>query len=97
MDYKYKHQCLVNTPYNPGIRNCPQCRTLITFDHDVYNPCIENRTLIPGNAYFECSICLDVFTNHARRLSCSHEYHEECIADWIKKRNYCPICRTIIR
>jgi len=47
-----------------------------------------------------CSICLDEYVNGAIivRLPCQHEYHENCVLQWMghsdRQRNYCcPLCK----
>jgi len=47
------------------------------------------------NESSECSICLDalVLGEQALRIPCGHLYHEDCIYDWLKKSNECPVCR----
>lgn len=41
-----------------------------------------------------CAICYDEITSAKRTLRCSHQYHEECIQEWLQVENKCPICRT---
>lgn len=43
----------------------------------------------------ECVICLDdlVLGEPATRIPCGHLFHENCIKDWLKKSNECPVCR----
>eukprot|EP00931_Biecheleriopsis_adriatica_P022684 TRINITY_DN14510_c0_g2_i1.p1 TRINITY_DN14510_c0_g2~~TRINITY_DN14510_c0_g2_i1.p1 ORF type:complete len:383 (+),score=88.21 TRINITY_DN14510_c0_g2_i1:95-1150(+) len=50
---------------------------------------------IAANESPECSICLDdlVIGESALRLPCGHLFHEECVKDWLKKSNECPVCR----
>lgn len=50
---------------------------------------------IIANEGSECSICLGDLEpgENAVRLHCSHLYHEECITEWLKKSNECPVCR----
>jgi hypothetical protein len=42
-----------------------------------------------------CAICRDIFHvgERAKRLPCSHIYHEECILDWFLHKVSCPLCR----
>jgi len=43
----------------------------------------------------ECSICLEVFQkgNKIISLPCAHIYHNNCIKNWLLKKNFCPICK----
>merc|ERR1719343_1813791 len=29
----------------------------------------------------------------ALRIPCGHLFHEDCVKDWLKKSNECPVCR----
>ena len=42
-----------------------------------------------------CSICLDEFKTKEKiiTLDCSHYFHKDCITDWFKKHETCPLCR----
>ena len=61
---------------------------------------IKESKFIPPKANTiekECSICKD--TIHERsliRLSCKHYFHKDCINEWFKIRNNCPLCRKFI-
>lgn len=48
-----------------------------------------------ANQGSECSICLDEFSlgDPALRIFCGHLFHEDCVKDWLKKSNECPVCR----
>eukprot|EP00927_Polykrikos_kofoidii_P086149 TRINITY_DN9572_c0_g1_i2.p1 TRINITY_DN9572_c0_g1~~TRINITY_DN9572_c0_g1_i2.p1 ORF type:complete len:369 (+),score=64.25 TRINITY_DN9572_c0_g1_i2:205-1311(+) len=50
---------------------------------------------IEVNESTECAICLDelVVGQPALRIVCGHLYHEDCVKDWLKKSNECPVCR----
>merc|ERR1740121_2564594 len=41
-----------------------------------------------------CSICLSDFDegNRIRRLPCSHNFHAQCIDQWLKRSTRCPLC-----
>jgi hypothetical protein len=51
------------------------------------------------DANIECAICLcayepgDVITTST--CTCTHEYHRDCMAEWLVRQKHCPICRTI--
>ena len=46
----------------------------------------------------KCSICLEDFNigDTLNELNCNHFYHKECINNWIKSNNNCPMCRSLI-
>lgn len=41
----------------------------------------------------ECSICLEGNESKWGELKCNHRFHFECIVNWTKINNTCPICR----
>ncbi|OMP02298.1 Zinc finger, RING-type [Corchorus olitorius] len=43
----------------------------------------------------QCVICLEEIWDgmNARRMPCSHVYHQACIVSWLDKSNFCPLCR----
>ena len=53
-----------------------------------------NKTVIKD---FEipCAICMKDYEENDRILitPCEHNYHFECISDWFRKHNQCPICK----
>ncbi|XP_043687562.1 E3 ubiquitin-protein ligase RNF12-like [Telopea speciosissima] len=42
-----------------------------------------------------CMICMEEYVRGVEiaRLPCSHIFHSECIAKWLKHKNTCPFCR----
>jgi hypothetical protein len=44
----------------------------------------------------DCSICLDKLVNKLI-MPCGHQFHTDCILDWFKKNNTCPICRVKLK
>jgi hypothetical protein len=44
----------------------------------------------------ECCICMDKNTNPWVSISCGHKFHRECIMQWNRHNNTCPICRAIV-
>jgi len=46
----------------------------------------------------QCAICMDDFKAHdeAKRLPCSHHFHEECILRWLRMHGTCPTCRVTL-
>jgi hypothetical protein len=57
-------------------------------------PSYEHRD---GGAAVECAVCLgDVEKGEmVRRLpACHHEFHRECVDQWLRTHATCPICRS---
>ncbi|XP_026434646.1 E3 ubiquitin ligase BIG BROTHER-related-like [Papaver somniferum] len=42
-----------------------------------------------------CTVCQDGYENKDKiaTLDCKHEYHEDCITQWLVRKNVCPICK----
>ena len=54
-----------------------------------------------GLEHDECGICLDSLSEGAvaslsgnLHKGCAHKFHFECIADWAKVENRCPLCKA---
>ncbi|XP_049804359.1 uncharacterized protein LOC126246476 [Schistocerca nitens] len=46
----------------------------------------------------DCRICLiDESNSYVVKTSCKHIFHKECIDEWLKEKENCSLCRTIIR
>ncbi|XP_010424561.1 PREDICTED: uncharacterized protein LOC104709688 [Camelina sativa] len=48
-----------------------------------------------------CSICLESLVSGSKpievtRMSCSHVFHNHCLLEWLKRKNTCPLCRTVL-
>lgn len=50
-----------------------------------------------------CVICYDTINlqptlkmDNERILDCSHIFHENCIGEWFKEKENCPICRRCV-
>ena len=46
-----------------------------------------------------CTICLEDFTEEEEVVlcPCKHCYHENCIKEWLRLKNSCPLCKLNIR
>ncbi|XP_034923176.1 uncharacterized protein [Populus alba] len=51
----------------------------------------ENTT---SKSYGECVVCTEELTfDKAAQMPCSHVYHRDCISQWFKTKDICPLCR----
>lgn len=69
--------------YNDNSESIEMINNINTIDNVIY---IDDTK--------ECCICLDKNINEWVSTSCNHEFHKECINDWRKTKNTCPICRS---
>ena len=51
-----------------------------------------------GKEGVDCSICTENFKNEDQvsNMECKHLFHKDCIIEWGKYKNTCPICREIL-
>ncbi|KAJ0965622.1 hypothetical protein J5N97_026760 [Dioscorea zingiberensis] len=44
----------------------------------------------------KCSICQEEYVSgdEVGRLTCEHRYHVACIHQWLRLKNWCPICKS---
>ncbi|KAL4318721.1 hypothetical protein GQ457_18G000490 [Hibiscus cannabinus] len=63
----------------------------------------EATSLEDAKASFEvekddvrCSICQEEYVvgDEVGRLQCEHRYHVSCIQQWLRLKNWCPICKA---
>ncbi len=70
---------------------------MINSDYFKNNQILKPKKEIKRNIPFvdeECSICLqNELGTEWGELPCRHKFHYECINDWMKIGNICPICR----
>ena len=53
----------------------------------------KKRTYVKGKIG-ECGVCYDI--KSLIKMNCSHSFCSDCISEWIKKSNTCPMCRAIV-
>ena len=41
-----------------------------------------------------CSICLENVQEGRQTLPCGHEFHDECLSEWLVSQDTCPVCRA---
>ncbi|OIV97773.1 hypothetical protein TanjilG_12530 [Lupinus angustifolius] len=46
----------------------------------------------------KCSICQDEYlvADEVGSLKCEHKYHVVCIQQWLRLKNWCPICKALV-
>jgi hypothetical protein len=51
-----------------------------------------------GDQTKECSICQENFESgeSVLKLMCRHVYHTDCVINWLKTKNNCPLCRKAL-
>lgn len=55
-----------------------------------------NKGIGCGSDDFKCSICQEEYAGGDERgtLHCDHHYHLVCIQQWLRLKNWCPICKA---
>ncbi|WMV52285.1 hypothetical protein MTR67_045670, partial [Solanum verrucosum] len=45
-----------------------------------------------------CAICQSEYENEENigALQCGHEYHSDCIKQWLMRKTDCPMCRASV-
>ena len=70
-----------NRPFQSGVLD--SCQTGVSLE-----TLLRNSTVLMKDSV-ECSICYENQDNIIRRLSCGHEFHLNCIDQWLaKKKTY---------
>ncbi|KAF7097583.1 hypothetical protein CFC21_099384 [Triticum aestivum] len=58
------------------------------------NPALEvNKPVVDD---VKCSICQEEYIEDEEvgRMKCEHQYHVCCIQEWLRQKNWCPICKA---
>ena len=60
--------------------------------------CLKNTSKLNPDKK-ECTICLEKFNINDKiiNLECLHMFHNNCIKNWLKMKDYCPICKNKIK
>lgn len=45
----------------------------------------------------ECPICQDPIQGQAKKMTCGHAYHFQCLQPWLEIHNTCPVCRVPLK
>ncbi|XP_059279349.1 probable E3 ubiquitin-protein ligase RHG1A [Lycium ferocissimum] len=56
---------------------------------------VRIRTEEPVDAE-PCCVCQEEYKDgeHLGKLDCGHDFHADCIKQWLMQKNLCPICKT---
>jgi hypothetical protein len=105
----YFHCNKCHSSYNNKYKNCPNCNEISSNEHDkcilCFDPLNQNEknseksdsddeSVLFRNKYMRSS---DIGTlSHNKntiKIECGHEFHKECIDNWIKINHSCPLCK----
>ena len=77
------------TTHSPITHPSLRCEIVHTFSDQ------EMATNQGDSGEKECTICREALKSddHTYRLPCSHTFHNDCLASWLKIRATCPNCR----
>ena len=53
-------------------------------EEEHHNYLVENNKL--------CIICFSEISENEAKLSCTHNFHKECINKWFRIKKVCPVC-----
>jgi len=58
---------------------------------------LQIQILVINTQNEECCICMDIGNNSEWSiLQCGHKFHGQCISQWLRSNQTCPICRIRI-
>ena len=82
---------VLNESFNVTIQqNIKNPEKILNIDSKKFNKNIS--------CYNECSVCITNFETNDDiiEIKCKHIFHNECIKEWYKYKNVCPLCRAEI-
>eukprot|EP00985_Skeletonema_marinoi_P013164 scaffold6495_cov155-Skeletonema_marinoi.AAC.10 len=61
----------------------------------MYHPKSRKDKHVQDEGVDSCSICILDLKDRERiaDLNCNHYFHADCLSEWIKKKNSCPLCQ----
>ena len=82
---------MVNDPNHYG--NPPTSKEII---NKLRKMTVDKEFLEKHKENVECAICKEEFQldNIVVEIKCGHIFNEECILEWLKLHNNCPVCRV---
>lgn len=92
------------------MKQCRKCGLWNKYSEGIKIPCsgciqykkykkhlLKTRPILCDETH-DCPICFSTMekNTYVSKLTCNHHYHQDCISNWIKIKNTCPLCRTTI-
>ena len=52
-----------------------------------------------ADSFLVCTICLEEYEEGVMmmQLPCHHQYHHQCVQEWLRRHSTCPLCKQDIR
>lgn len=75
------------------VLNITQCE-LNKLKKQLFSDNVEKKRTYVKGKIGECGVCYDI--KSLIKMNCSHSFCNDCISEWIKKSNTCPMCRAIV-
>ena len=97
------------SPHMPNINNIQQPtpfpnqkkkqKKTIPNLHELFDEVKLTQSMLDKGEQKKCSICLEDFEVGTKiiYLPCFHYYHSECIENWTKNSDKCPLCNLPIK
>ncbi|KAL4218705.1 E3 ubiquitin-protein ligase rnf38 [Mactra antiquata] len=62
-------------------------------------PCRTYRKKAGSTENESCSICISDYktADNVQILPCKHEFHKDCLSEWLKRNGSCPVCRQDVK
>lgn len=91
----YCYKCKKEITFLRNNKKCSECGS--DFVEEMTELLINELSLKQNEDKNECSICLEDITSKGldkKELNCGHNYHKQCVDEWLQTNKTCPLCRT---
>lgn len=88
-----------NTPYKLRPASELDLQVLEPETLSMNEDALEHLRSKPGEGCVECAVCMEELQLGAKILRlpvCQHYFHADCLMNWFRLQNWCPVCRTPI-